>query len=218
MMSTLRKYLIAGLLVWIPLAVTIFIIKFVIDLMDMSILFLPDRFQPENLWGITIPGAGLILALVIVIITGALAANLIGRQLVDLWEKILGRIPLVRNIYNAIKQITTTLLASDNKSFRKAVLIEFPKEGLWSIGFLTNPSIDLDIKSLNNEMVGVFVSTTPNPTTGFFVIIPSSQIIELDISVEEAFKMIMSVGVVVPGKIIKEALVTKKVAEFVADS
>ena len=118
--------------------------------MDMSILFLPDRFQPENLWGITIPGSGLILALGVVIITGALDANLIGRQLVDIWEKILGRIPLVRNIHNAIKQITPTLLASDNKSFRKGVLIEFPKEGLWSIGFLTNPSIDLDIELLNN--------------------------------------------------------------------
>ena len=217
-MSALRKYLIAGLLVWVPLAATFLIIKLVIDLMDMIILLFPDKFRPEILWGITIPGAGLVIALGIVTITGVLAANLIGRQLVDLWENLLGRIPLVRNIYNAVKQITTTLLASDNKSFRKAVLIEFPRKGLWSIGFLTNPNIELDVELLKDGMVSVFISTTPNPTTGFLVIVPSSRIIELDISVEEAFKMIMSVGVVVPEKPIKESLVTKKVAEFTTDS
>ena len=212
-MSTLRKYLIAGLLVWIPLAATFLILKLVIDIMDMTILLLPEAFQPENLWGFTIPGLGLILALAILILTGALAANLIGRRLVELWENILGRIPLVRNIYNAFKQISTTVLASDNKSFRKVVLVEFPKDGLWSIGFLTNPDINIQSQSLDPEISAIFISTTPNPTTGFLILMPKSKIIELDISIEEAFKLIMSIGVVVPDKSINELLRDNNVAQ-----
>ena len=212
-MSTLRKYLIAGLLVWIPLAATFFILKLVIDVMDMTILFLPEAFHPQNLWGFTIPGLGLILALAILILTGALAANLIGRRLVEIWENILGRIPLVRNIYNAFKQISTTVLASDNKSFRKVVLVEFPKDGLWSIGFLTNPDIDIQLQSLDPEISAIFISTTPNPTTGFLILMPKSKIIELDISIEEAFKLIMSIGVVVPDKSINELLRGNNVAQ-----
>jgi len=213
MISTLRKYLIAGLLVWIPLAATVFIVKMVIDLMDLTILLIPDRFHPDNLWGFTLPGMGLVLALAVVILTGALAANLIGRRLVDLWENILGRIPLVRNIYNAFKQITTTILASDNKSFRQVVLLEFPRDGQWSVGFLTNPGIEIDSESLEKDLVSVFVSTTPNPTTGFLLILSRKRIIELDITVEEAFKMIMSIGVVVPESRIKELLPEKEVAQ-----
>ena len=212
-MSTLRKYLIAGLLVWIPLAATVFIVKLVIDLMDMTILLLPDRLHPENLWGFTLPGMGLVLALAVLIMTGALAANLIGKTMVDLWEKILGRIPLVRNIYNAFKQITSTLLDSDTKSFRKVVLVEFPRDGQWSIGFLTNPDINIDSPSFGDNMVAVFISTTPNPTTGFLILTQVNKIIELDITIEEAFKLIMSIGVVVPDKQMKELLKNKTVAQ-----
>jgi len=211
-MSTLRKYLIASLLVWIPLAATFFILKLVIDIMDITIRLLPDAFHPENLWGFTIPGLGLILALAILILTGALATNLIGRKLVDVWESILGRIPLVRNIYNAFKQISTTILASDNKSFRKVVLVEFPKDGLWRIGFLTNPDINIRSRSLDPEISAIFISTTPNPTTGFLIMMQKSKIIELDISIEEAFKLIMSIGVVVPDKSINELIVDNNVA------
>jgi uncharacterized membrane protein len=211
-MSTLRKYLIAGLLVWIPLAATVFIIKLVVDLMDMTILLLPENLQPQNLWGFTIPGLGLVLAVAVLILTGALAANLIGRTLVDLWENILGRIPLVRNIYNAFKQIATTVLSSDNKSFRKVVLVEFPRDGLWSIGFLTGADIQIDSPSIKNGMASVFISTTPNPTSGFLVFMPKDKIIELNISVEEAFKLIMSIGVVLPEHTMEEVLKDKNLA------
>jgi uncharacterized membrane protein len=211
-MSTLRKYLIAGLLVWLPLAATIFIIKLVVDLMDLTILLLPENLHPQNLWGFTIPGMGLILALTVLILTGALAANLIGRSMVELWENVLGRIPLVRNIYNAFKQITSTVLASDNKSFRKVVLVEFPLSGVWSIGFLTNTDIQINSARMEKDLVAVFVSTTPNPTTGFLLLLPEAKIIELDISIEEAFKLIMSIGVVVPEKEMQELLQDRAVA------
>lgn len=213
MMSALRKYLIAGLLVWVPLAATILIVKLVIDLMDLTMLFIPEKLHPENLWGFSIPGTGLVLALGVVILTGLLAANLIGSRLVAIWENILGRIPLVRNIYNAFKQITTTILATDNKSFRKVVLLEFPRDGLWSVGFLTNPDIRIEAESLADDLVSVFVSTTPNPTTGFLLIMPRKKLIELDISVEEAFKLIMSIGVVLPDGTMKELLTEKAVAQ-----
>ena len=212
MMSTLRKYLIAGLLVWIPLAATLFIAGLVINLMDMSIQFLPENFQPENLWGFTLPGMGLIFTVIILIITGALVSNLLGRKLVDVWEGILGRIPLVKNVYNALKQITTTLLAHDNKAFRKVVLVQFPDKDMWSMGFLTNPEIRIDSERFDEDMVAVFISTTPNPTTGFLIIVPKKEVIEVELSIEEAFKMIMSIGVVVPEKDIKGLLKENNVA------
>jgi uncharacterized membrane protein len=218
MMSTLRKYLIAGLLVWIPLAVTVFIVRVVISLLDRTILLLPENYQPENLWGFTLPGMGLIFAVVILILTGALASNLLGRTLVDVWEKILGRIPLIRNVYNALKQITTTLLARDNKAFRKVVLVQFPDQNMWSMGFLTNPDIRIDSDRFEEDMVAVFISTTPNPTTGFLIIVPSREVIEVDLSIEEAFKMIMSIGVVVPDKDIKGLLIDNNVAQSAPDS
>ena len=217
-MATLRKYLIAGLLVWIPLAATLFIVKVLIDLMDLTILLLPVSLRPDNLWGFTIPGMGLILALIVLILTGALAANLIGRRLVDLWENILGRIPLVRNIYNAFKKIATTILSAENKSFRKVVLVEFPKSGVWSMGFLTNPDIRINSPTIQDKLIAVFVSTTPNPTTGFFILLPKNKVVELDISVEEAFKLIISIGVIMPDKEMKELLQDKNVAQFGHDS
>ena len=217
-MTTLRKYLITGLLVWIPVAATFFIIKLVIDLMDMTILLLPEQLQPENLWGFAIPGMGIILALAVLILTGALAANLVGRQVVDLWENLLGRIPLVRNIYNAFKQIATTLLSSDNRSFRKAVLVEFPSGGLWSLGFLTNTDISIEASALEDKLVSVFVSTTPNPTTGFLILVDPGKVIELNISIEEAFKMIMSIGVILPEKDMRALLTENGVAKTPSDS
>jgi uncharacterized membrane protein len=218
MMSNIRKYLIAGLLVWVPLAATVLIIKLVIDLMDMTLLLFPERLHPENLWGFTIPGTGLILAVIVVFVTGVLAANLLGRKLVDVWENILGRIPLIRNVYNAFKQITHSVLSSENKSFRKVVLIEFPNQGMWSIGFLTNPDIKIESNSLDNELIAVFVSTTPNPTTGFLVMLPKNKVIELDITIEDAFKLVMSMGVIVPNSTIKDSLLAKTVAQTAAAS
>jgi uncharacterized membrane protein len=206
MMATFRKYLIAGLLVWLPLAATVGIIKLVIDLLDKLILLLPQDYQPENLLGFYIPGLGLLLAIGVLVLTGMLAANLLGRQMVSLWESILSRIPIVRNIYNAVKQIAATVLTSQGKSFRKVVLAEYPRKGIWSIGFLTNEEVAFDCKELNGNMVAVFLPTTPNPTSGFILLFAKDDLIELDMSVEEGFKFIISVGVVVPEGSIKESI------------
>jgi uncharacterized membrane protein len=206
-MATFRKYLIAGLLVWLPLAATAFIIKLVINLLDKIILFLPLQYRPESLFGVSIPGFGLALAIGVLLLTGMLAANLLGRELVAIWEGILSRIPIVRNIYNAVKQIASTILTSKGKSFRKVVLAEYPRKGIWSIGFLTNEQVELNCQGLRDEMVAVFLPTTPNPTSGFILLFPKEDLIELDMSVEEGFKFIISIGVIVPEGPIKESLI-----------
>ena len=206
-MATFRKYLIAGLLVWLPLAATAFIIKLVIDLLDKIILFLPLQYRPESLFGFSIPGFGLALAIGVLLLTGMLAANLLGRELVAIWEGILSRIPIVRNIYNAVKQIASTILTSKGKSFRKVVLAEYPRKGIWSIGFLTNEQVELKCQGLRDEMVAVFLPTTPNPTSGFILLFPKEDLVELDMSVEDGFKFIISIGVVVPQGPIKESLI-----------
>ena len=205
-MATLRKYLIAGLLVWLPLAATVVIIKLVIDLLDKTILLLPLAYRPESLFGFSVPGFGLILAIGVLVLTGMLAANLLGRRLVALWEAILSRIPIVRNIYNAVKQISSTILTSQGKSFRKVVMAEYPRKGIWSIGFLTNEKVAVDCQDMKTEMVAVFLPTTPNPTSGFILLFPKEDLIELDMSVEEGFKFIISIGVVVPEGPLKDSL------------
>ena len=206
-MATFRKYLIAGLLVWLPLAATAFIIKLVINLLDKIILFLPLQYRPESLFGFSIPGFGLALAIGVLLLTGMLAANLLGRELVAIWEGILSRIPIVRNIYNAVKQIASTILTSKGKSFRKVVLAEYPRKGIWSVGFLTNEQVELQCEGLRDEMVAVFLPTTPNPTSGFILLFPKEDLVELDMSVEDGFKFIISIGVVVPQGPIKESLI-----------
>lgn len=217
-MNILRKYLVAGLLVWLPLAATVFIIKLVVDILDLTILLLPVEYQPESLLGFSVPGLGVILAVSILIITGILAANLLGRQLVSLWEGLLSRIPLVRTIYNSIKQITTTILTSDGKSFRKVVMIEYPRKETWSMGFLSNEQLAIDSKHINTDMVAVFVPTTPNPTSGYIIMLPKQDVIELDLSIEDGFKFIISMGVIVPNRPIRETINTDKVANSVAGS
>lgn len=206
MLAALRKYLIAGLLVWLPLAATVVIIKLVIDLLDKIILILPIGYRPESLFGFSIPGFGLIIAVGVLLLTGMLAANLLGRELVQIWENILSRIPIVRSIYNAVKQIASTLLTSKGKSFRKVVMTEYPRKGIWSIGFLSNEHVALESGSLKDEMLAVFLPTTPNPTSGFILLFPKGDVIELDMTVEEGFKFIISIGVVVPDGPIKESL------------
>lgn len=196
-MGALRKYIIAGLLVWLPLAATVIIIKLVIDLLDRTILLLPDQYRPEALLGFSVPGIGVIMSIGILIITGMLAANLIGRRAVEMWEFILHRIPLVRTIYKSVKQIATTILASDGKSFRKVVLVEYPRKDTWSMGFLTNEHVNIESAGLD-DVAAVFVPTTPNPTSGYIIMLPKTDIIELDITVEDGFKYIISMGVIVP--------------------
>lgn len=217
-MGFIRKYLIAGLLVWLPLATTVLIIGLVIDMLDRTILLLPVQYRPETLIGFSIPGFGVILALAILIITGILAANLLGKRAVELWESILNRIPLVRSIYNSVKQISTTVLASDGKSFRKVVLVEYPRKDTWSMGFLTNEHIDIESDKIEYEVSAIFVPTTPNPTSGFIIMVPKHDIIELDIGIEEGFKYIISMGVIVPDRTIKGFQTTKKLAHSSGDT
>lgn len=208
-MGTLRKYIIAGLLVWLPLAATVVIVKLVVDLLDNIVLLFPPEYQPAAVLGFSIPGFGIVLAISILLITGMLAANLFGRRLVEFWEAILNRIPLVRSIYNSVKQISTTILDSNGKAFRKVVMLQYPRKGIWSIGFLTNEDVSTDIEGLNEDLVAVFVPTTPNPTSGFIILAPRDDITELDMTVEEGFKFIISMGVIVPDDPIRTELTRK---------
>jgi|TARA_B100000427_G_scaffold329415_1_gene345530 uncharacterized membrane protein len=217
-MATLRKYIIAGLLVWLPFAATIVIVKFLIDLMDKTVLLLPPEWQPANLLGFSIPGFGVIIALSILLLTGMLAANLFGRRFVEMWERILNRIPLVRSIYSSVKQISSTIFDPSGKSFRKVVLLEYPRKGLWSIGFLTNDSMGDELCSVDDTLVSVFIPTTPNPTSGFIIMTRKDEITELNMNVEEAFKFVISMGVIIPDNGTLEELKQNKVAQSSADS
>ena len=197
-MRLLRKYLIAGLLVWLPLAATVVIIKLLIDLLNKTILLFPPELQPETLFGISIPGFGIIIGVLILLLTGVFAANLFGRKLVGFWEAMLGRIPLVRTIYSSVKQVLETLFSSHSESFRRVVLIEYPRKDIWSLGFQTNEALSAAREATGKDLVSVFVPTTPNPTSGFIIMLPAEDITQLDISVEDGFKFIISMGVIVP--------------------
>lgn len=197
-MATLRKYIVAGLLVWLPLIITIAVIKFFVDILDRTVLLLPPELRPEQLLGFTVPGAGIVLAVGILLLTGMLAANLLGRRLVSIWEDILSRIPLVRTIYKSVKQIAFTLLSAQGRSFRKVVLVEYPRKGMWSIGFLSNEQVATENRISAEQLQSVYLPTTPNPTSGFNLLIPRRDIIALDMSVEDGFKFIISMGVIVP--------------------
>ena len=197
-MRLLRKYLIAGLLVWLPLAATVIVIKLLIELLNKTILLFPLEWQPETLFGISIPGFGIIIGILILILTGVFAANLFGRKLVGFWEAILGRIPLVRTIYSTVKQVLETLFSSNSESFRRVVLIEYPRKGIWSLGFQTNEALTAARAASEKDLLSVFVPTTPNPTSGFIVMLPAENVTQLDISVEDGFKFIISMGVIVP--------------------
>ena len=217
-MATLRKNINARLLVWLPFAATIVIVKFLIDLMDKTVLLLPPEWQPANLLGFSIPGFGVIIALSILLLTGMLAANLFGRRFVEMWERILNRIPLVRSIYSSVKQISSTIFDPSGKSFRKVVLLEYPRKGLWSIGFLTNDSMGDELCSVDDTLVSVFIPTTPNPTSGFIIMTRKDEITELNMNVEEAFKFVISMGVIIPDNGTLEELKQNKVAQSSADS
>lgn len=188
----------AGLLVWLPVAATVLIFKLLLDLMDGLLFLLPTPYRPENLFGFRIPGLGAILAFIVLVLTGMLVANLIGRRLVTLYEALLSRIPLVRSVYGGVKTFAQVVLSDTASSFRKVLLVEYPRKGVYSLAFQTSDDAS-EVQAVTGEViVTVYVPTTPNPTSGFILFVPRSQIIELDMSVEEAFKMIVSLGVVVP--------------------
>ena len=217
-MAALKKYIIAGLLVWLPFAATVVIVKLVIDLLDKTILLLPPEWHPVALLGFSIPGFGIILALSILLLTGMLAANLFGRRFVEIWERILNKIPLVRSIYSSTKQISNTIFDPSGKSFRKVVMLQYPRKGLWSIGFLTNDNVGDEMSAVDDRLVAVFIPTTPNPTSGFIIMTRNDEITELDMSVEEGFKFIISMGVIIPDGSARTELERNKVAQSLADS
>ena len=198
MMSALRRYIMAGLLVWLPLGVTILVVKMLVDLMDRSLLLLPAQYQPEQLLGMHIPGLGVIVAIVVVLTTGIVVANLFGRKLVALWEAFLARIPLVNSIYSAVKQISETMFSSNGNSFRKVLLVEYPRKGLWTLAFQTGTDIGEAQCKTGHEVINIYVPTTPNPTSGFFIMVPKEDVVELEMSVDEGLRMIISMGSVVP--------------------
>lgn len=194
----MRKYLIAGLLVWMPLGITFLVVKAIVGFLDKTLLLLPVQYQPQALIGFDIPGLGVLLAVILVLTTGMIVANLLGRRMIAAWESLLARIPLVRNLYAGVKQIVEAVLATDGKSFSKVLLVEYPRKGVWSLAFLTSKSLGEVQEKTEKDVVSVFIPTTPNPTSGFVLMVPEHEVIELNMTVEEGLKMIISMGVVVP--------------------
>jgi len=197
-MRPFQRYLVAGLLVWVPAGITFLILKLVVDLMDQTLLLLPEHYRPEYLLGFRIPGLGIVLTVLVVFLTGMLAANLVGRRLLRVWDATVQRIPLVRSIYGGAKSFTEVILGDTGQSFKQVVLIEYPRKGLYSIGFLTATELAEVQARTSEDVVCVFVPTTPNPTSGFILLVPRQDLVYLDMDVEAAVKMVVSLGVVVP--------------------
>lgn len=197
-MKRIRRIIVAGLLVWLPLGVTIFIIRLLLDLLGQTYNIIPEFLRPENLLGFSIPGFEILLSVIIIFGTGLIAANFIGKSLVDWWESFLDKIPLVRNIYSPLKKFAELVLTDQTQAFTKVLLIEYPRKGLYSLCFQTSNNLgEIETKS-GKDVVCVFVPTTPNPTSGLILMVPQEDVIELDMSVEDGLKMIISLGVVVP--------------------
>ena len=197
-MHTLRRYFVAGLLVWIPLGITLWVLKLLVDLMDQSLLLLPEQYRSDALFGFHVPGLGILLTVAIVLFTGMLAANFFGRKLLDVGHAILGRIPIVRSIYGGVKQISDTLFSPEGKAFRRAVLVRYPHPGAWTVALVTGTPENEVADILGREQIAVFVPTTPNITAGFFLVVPRADTVELDMTVDEALKYIISMGVAEP--------------------
>jgi uncharacterized membrane protein len=199
----MRKYFVTGLLILVPLAITLWVLHLVISTMDQSLLLLPPQWRPEAVFGFHVPGLGTILTLLIVFLTGLATRNFIGKQIVQFWERLLARIPVVNSIYTSVKQVSDTLFSSSGNAFRQALLVQYPRAGSWTIAFLTGvPGGDVK-HHLVGDYVSVYVPTTPNPTSGFFLMMPRADTIELDMSVEDALKYIVSMGVVSPDQLQK---------------
>lgn len=204
MMSSFRRYFISGLLFWLPIWATFVVIRFLVDILNNTISLLPHRYQPDVMLGFHVPGIGVIITLLVIFFTGLFVANFIGRKMVEIWEALVKRIPLVRTVYTGVKQVLDTLFAPGGKSFRKVLLVEYPRAGLWSIAFQTGdgaPEVDQSVGE--GSMVSIFIPTTPNPTSGFLMMVPRNKVIELEMSVEQALKYVISLGVVQPEYVTK---------------
>ena len=194
----LRRYLVAGILVWAPLAVTFILLRLAVNLMDKTLAVLPQQYRPDQLLGFHIPGLGVILTLIVLFVTGMLAANFVGRYVVGGWESLMNRIPVVRSVYSAAKKFAEIVFSDSSDSFKNVLLIEYPRKGLYSIAFQTSTDLGEVQGRTGEDVICCFVPTTPNPTSGIVVMIPRKDVMVLDMDVDEALKMIISLGVVVP--------------------
>ena len=206
----MRKYFVTGLLILVPLAITLWVLNLIVSTMDQSLLLLPASWRPEALFGFAIPGLGTILTLLVIFLTGLATRNFIGKRVVMVWESILRRIPVFNTIYSSVKQVSDTLFSSSGNAFRKALLVQYPRQGAWTIAFLTGtPGGDVR-NHLTGDYVSLYVPTTPNPTSGFFLMVPRADTIELDMTVDEALKYIVSMGVVTPDHFDKSNIIDPK--------
>ncbi|MDP2707660.1 MAG: DUF502 domain-containing protein [Burkholderiales bacterium] len=206
----MKKYFVTGLLGWVPLGITLWVLHLLVSTMDQTLLLLPAEFRTERWLGVYVPGMGVVMTVVVVLVTGVVVTNFLGQRLLLFWEGVLSRIPVVKSIYNSVKQVSDTLFTSGGHAFRKALLVQYPREGSWTIAFLTGePGGDV-INHLHGEYWSVYVPTTPNPTSGFFLMMPKADVIELDMSVDAALKYIISMGVVAPGNGRKNGKLTSR--------
>lgn len=197
-MKRLRRWIVAGILIWLPLGITIVIVRFLMGLMDRTLLLLPEKYQPEHLLGFPVPGLGVILTIIVLILTGILTANIVGRSLVNMSERLMERIPIARTIYSAAKSFAEIVFSDSGNAFKKVMLVEYPREGIYTLTFLTATDVGEIQDKTGDQVLCLFVPTTPNPTSGFIIMAPKEDCIELDMEVDEAVKLIMSLGVVVP--------------------
>lgn len=197
-MKRFRRYLVAGILVWLPLGITLLLLRVLVGIMDTTLLLLPKQYRPEELLGFAIPGLGILLTILLLLVTGLLATNFIGSAFVGKWESLMDRIPVVRSIYSAAKNFAEIIFSDSGSAFKKVLLIEYPRKGTYSLAFQTSAELGEVQSRTGEEVVSCFVPTTPNPTSGFIIIVPKKDITVLDMEVDEALKMIISLGVVVP--------------------
>ena len=213
--KALKKYLITGVLVWLPIAVTIWAMTYIISAADRLISLLPESWQPQHFWGFNIPGLGIVAATVVLFVTGVFAANVLGRRILGAWDSLLGRIPVVKSIYSSVKKVSESLLSDSSRSFKTPVLVPFPQPGIWTIAFVSG-HIPTKLKGSlpqDDDYISVYVPTTPNPTGGYYIMVKKSDVRELDMSVDQALKYVISLGMVMPDDLPVKALPAQKPSE-----
>ena len=213
--KALKKYLITGVLVWLPIAVTIWAMSYIISAADRLISLLPESWQPQHFWGFNIPGLGIVAATVVLFVTGVFAANVLGRRILGAWDSLLGRIPVVKSIYSSVKKVSESLLSDSSRSFKTPVLVPFPQPGIWTIAFVSGHISDKLKGSLpqDDDYISVYVPTTPNPTGGYYIMVKKSDVRELDMSVDQALKYVISLGMVMPDDLPVKVLPAQKPSE-----
>ena len=213
--KALKKYLITGVLVWLPIAVTIWAMTYIISAADRLISLLPESWQPQHFWGFNIPGLGIVAATIVLFVTGVFAANVLGRRILGAWDSLLGRIPVVKSIYSSVKKVSESLLSDSSRSFKTPVLVPFPQPGIWTIAFVSGHIPDKLKGSLpqDDDYISVYVPTTPNPTGGYYIMVKKNDVRELDMSVDQALKYVISLGMVMPDDLPVKALSAQKPSE-----